>query len=174
MAVQDSQPRDWTRMNIVAHWTVLVLVIVQFVNHEGMEQWFRALTGGGASTGGDVAMSVVHVVAGVAILAFTAYRAWERVTRGRPPYPAGHPAWMTWASKITHFGLFAVLLAMPPLGLAALVSGSRAIGNLHSLLWTVLLVLVALHVAGAIVEHFVMKTDVVRRMVGRGPKPFGA
>jgi cytochrome b561 len=168
MSVTSSQPRDWSRFHIAAHWTILVLVVFQLVSREGMAHWFDASNGEGAASSTDVTLAVAHAVAGASILVLTLLRIWDRHSHGRPSYPADHPAWATMLSKLNHLLLYAVLVAMPLLGASALLSGSETLGNLHGALAPVLLGLVALHVVGALAEHYYFKTDLLRRMLGRG------
>jgi len=171
MSNGDRQARDWSRLHIAAHWTTVALIAVQLVTAGAMDQWFGAAEEAEAAGAGTVMLAVSHATAGASILVLTLLRVLDRRTHGRPPYPADHPAWATGLSKLNHLLLYAVLLAMPLLGASALASGSEAVGDLHGALAPVLLALVALHVLGALAEHFVFKTDLLRRMLGRGPAP---
>ena len=159
------RPLGWSRLNITLHWLVAILIVVQLLNHEHMVVWWDSFHGEGSVTSTDVTFGWVHILSGISIFLFTALRIWDRATRGRPPYPAAHPAWITGLSKITHFLIFAILIVMPVAGLAAWITNDERPAGFHTFLWTPLLVLIGLHIAGALVEHFFLKTDVVRRMV---------
>lgn len=73
------------------------------------------------------------------------------------------------AAKAVHVGLYAFIFLMPLTGIAAYYFGADAAGSLHAdVLKVVLWVLIAAHVAGALVHQFYWKTNVLRRMtVGR-------
>ena len=162
---RSEQPHGWSRLYVVLHWLVVLLVIAQFLDHEAMVAlWDATLEGRGVpaatSTGGWI-----HIIAGTAILAATAIRLLDRSVNGRPPYPQGEPTWAGWLARITHFLLYGVLLLMPALGLAAWLTGDDAIAGYHTVLWTPLLVLVGLHVLGALVQHFVFRSEVLKRML---------
>lgn len=171
MTSSDVEARDWSRFHIAAHWTTVALIAVQLLTAGSMEAWFGAAEDREAVGAGTVMPAVGHAVAGASILILTLLRIVDRRSHGRPPYPADHPAWATMLSKLNHLLLYAVLVAMPLLGASALVSGSDDLGDLHGALAPVLLALVALHVAGALAEHFFFKSDLLRRMLGRGPAP---
>jgi cytochrome b561 len=171
MSNTDVEARDWSRLHIAAHWTIVALIALQLLTAESMERWFGAAEGAEAVGSGAIMLAVSHAVSGASILVLTLLRIWDRRSHGRPPYPENHPAWATMLSKLNHLLLYAVLLAMPLLGASALASGSDDLGDLHGALAPVLLALVALHVAGALAEHFYFKTDLLRRMLGRGPAP---
>ncbi|HEV7254159.1 MAG TPA: cytochrome b/b6 domain-containing protein [Mesorhizobium sp.] len=169
MRSSDREAWDWSRLHIAAHWTTVALIAVQLVTAESMENWFGGAEEGEAAGAGTVMPAVFHAVSGASILVLTLLRIWDRRSHGRPPYPADHPGWATGLSKLNHLLLYVVLLAMPLLGASALASASEDLGNLHGALAPVLLALVALHVLGALAEHFYFKTDLLKRMLGRGP-----
>ena len=166
---QLTPPTRWTKLNITLHWTVLGLLIAQFIDHEWMVDLFDQSRESIASTALTLFMGYGHMVIGALIFAAIATRLWDRFTHGRPPQPAGEPNWATNLAKITHFLLYAVLLSMPLAGAAAWFTGWETLGNAHGWAWTALLVLVSVHVVGAIANHFWFKTEVLKRMMpGQG------
>lgn len=155
----------WSRLNIWMHWLIVLLIIVQFLDHEYMVGLWRA-SRRGTEAGSDVTLfGWVHIVAGILILVFAAIRLVDRFTHGRPPYPAGEPAWTLWLAKITHFLIYAILVVMPILGLVAWFGGIGPAAEVHTFLWTPLLILVGIHVLGALAQHFYFRSDVLRRIV---------
>lgn len=54
---------------------------------------------------------------------------------------------------------------MPLAGLGAWFGGIGVLGEVHGFMWVPLLVLVGLHVVGAMVQQFWFGSDVLRRMV---------
>ncbi|KQT87136.1 cytochrome b/b6 domain-containing protein [Aurantimonas sp. Leaf443] len=160
----DGRPLAWSRLSILLHWLVVVLIVVQSVAADSMEALFDATYEGGPLSGLDRALGWTHIVCGSAILAAMAARLADRLLVGRPPHDAGDPALAVRLARVTHALLYALLLAMPVLGLLAWITGEEAFADLHTLLWTPLLVLVALHVAGALAQQFWFRTDALRRM----------
>lgn len=157
-------PQAWSGLQIILHWLIVGLIILQYIDSESMEALFESTFQGEQLSALDSALGWTHIVAGSAILAAMAIRVIARVTKGRPPRDATEPHWLNWVARITHALLYAVLLAMPMLGLVAWITGNEAFAELHTLLWVPLLVLVGLHVAGAFVQHFWFCTDALRRM----------
>ena len=70
--------------------------------------------------------------------------------------------------RINHWAFYAVLLVMPVLGAIAWFGGSEAAGALHGLLAWVLVLLIVLHVGGAIL-HLVLGENIFRRMLRSSP-----
>ncbi|WAJ29664.1 cytochrome b [Antarcticirhabdus aurantiaca] len=158
------RPDGWTRLHVVLHWLVVALVAVQFVDKGSMEALFDATFEGHAISGTDAVLGWAHIVCGSAILAAMAVRLVDRVLVGRPAYDPAEPAAAVWLARATHGLLYAVLLAMPALGLLAWITGLESYADLHTALWTPLLVLLGLHVVGALVQHLVFKTNALRNM----------
>ena len=54
---------------------------------------------------------------------------------------------------------------MPATGALAWFGGVEAMAAVHGAGMLLILILLALHIAGALYHHFVLKTDVLRRML---------
>lgn len=156
----------WTRLSIVLHWVTVLLVLVQFVGHGWMEKAFETYQDGGTPASDVLQRAGLHALVGITILLATLARIWDRRTQGRPPYSPKTPDWAAWLSRANHVALYAVLIVMPLAGATAWFGGSEAAGSLHGALWIVLLGIVGLHAAGALAEHFLFRTDALRRMLG--------
>ncbi|PZX15782.1 cytochrome b561 [Palleronia aestuarii] len=148
-----------------AHWLVLFLVIFQYFTGSGMEHAFDAVAESGGSWTGT---AYVHGMIGTTILLTMLFRLYLRSTRGAPPPPDTEPSAIQWISRANHFLFYAVLIAMPLAGLYAALTLSETAAWLHGNAWTVLLVLIAAHVAGAL-WHVSKGDGVLRRMAGRAP-----
>jgi cytochrome b561 len=142
-------------------------VVAQFLLHDGIEHVWEATEEGRPAEGGDVSLAYVHVATGVTILLLALARLWLRATRGVPDEPPSNPAIMRQAARINHYLLYGLIVAMPLAGAAAWFFGIENAARLHSFAATVLFWLAAIHIAGALVEHFVMKTNVLKRMLGQ-------
>lgn len=145
------------------HWIIAILIITQFVLHEGIVAQSDALEKGLSIAPTLLARS--HVIIGGLIFILALFRVYLLVTRGAPTTPASEPILLRFLAKATHVALYAVMLLMPISGSVAWFGGVEAAKAGHNLGKTVMLVFVLLHVVGAIYQHFILKTDVMRRMV---------
>lgn len=156
-------PDRFSPAQIVLHWLVALLVLAQFLNDSAIGQAFRATMRGEAEIPGGFA-ATAHVVAGIAILAFTVWRIVLRLTRGAPPAPAEEPRALRVAAAATHGTLYLLLLLLPLSGLVAWFGAVGPAAAAHEALKTALLAVIALHVAGALYQRFVLRSDVLARM----------
>jgi len=157
-------PTTYSRMQIILHWTVVVLVLFQIVFHDGIVALWDARMDG---TIPNVPTPDLHAAAGTLIFVLMAWRLALRLRRGVPDLPKDqHPA-LKLAASATHILLYVLLLGMPLSGLAAWVFGLELAAQMHSTARLLLIPLIALHFAAALAEHFWFKTDVLKRMLGR-------
>jgi len=132
----------------------------------------------------------LHKSLGLTILTLMIVRLAWRLRHPPPPLPAGLPAWERSAARTVHALFYVLLLVQPAIGflqsnaanfplvawgvlpLPALIGTDEALGEtlieVHELVARVLLVLIGLHVAGALRHHFLLKDDVLRRMLPAG------
>ncbi|MFO1106369.1 MAG: cytochrome b/b6 domain-containing protein [Amaricoccus sp.] len=157
-------PKGYSLAQISLHWIVALLVLAQFLNDEAIGAAWRAIRRGEAAIPGGFLVTA-HVVVGIAILALMLWRLGLRLTRGAPAAPAEEPAALRLAAGATHVLLYVLLLVVPLTGLAAWYGGVAAAGELHELGKTLLMLLVFLHIAGALYQRFVLKSDAVARML---------
>ena len=155
----------YSAAQIALHWTIAVLIIVQVVLHEGMEAAYRAVQGGPAATESELLLSDLHVACGIAVFLLALLRVVLRLRRGAPPPPAEEHEALRLAARAVHFAFYAVILLMPATGALAWFGGVGAMAAVHGAGMLLILVLLALHIAGALYQHFVLKTDVLRRML---------
>lgn len=155
----------YSAAQVALHWSVVVLIVFQFVASDAMERSWRALERGEARPAADAVLTNLHAVSGITILLLVFARIWLRVTRGAPKPPADEPWILHMAAEATHGLLYLLLLAMPVTGAVAWFGGVRLAGATHGLLTNLLLIAVFLHVGGALFQHFVRRTDVVMRML---------
>lgn len=130
---------------------------------------------------------LLHKSFGISILVLSTLFILWRTVNIRPLLPASQSFWKQILAKIVHYSLFILLLAMPILGYLMSVADGRAVRffglfelpNLvstnpkmadfyfqtHSTLGYVFLALIGLHVAAALHHHFILKDDVLKRML---------
>ena len=155
----------YSTTQIALHWTVAVLVILQIVLHDGIIAAYAAGRGEGTATGSELFLADLHVAFGIAIFVLALWRVALRVRRGAPPPPEDERPVLRLAARATHLALYAIILSMPVTGGLAWFGGVDAMAELHRAGKVAILVLVGLHTAGALYHHFVLRTDVLRRML---------
>ncbi len=167
LSAQRSAPirKGYSATQIALHWTIAVLVIAQMALHEGIEAVYQTERGGAAPTGSESLLADIHVSFGIAIFLLALARVFIRYRRGVPQPPEDERPALRLAARATHFAFYAVILLMPVTGALAWFGGVEIMAAMHGASMPALLGLVLLHVCGALYQHFVKKTDVLRRML---------
>ncbi len=155
-------PTGYTRTQIILHWLVFVLVVLQFVLNEPIaEAWDKI------EDGVEVGFSPLiaqHVFTGLLILVLVVIRIAIKVRRGAPALPENEPAILKIAAHGTHLSLYALLILMPLSGAAAWFAEAELAAEGHEVMKVLVLVLVGVHVLGALFQQFVLKSNVLARM----------
>jgi len=154
------------------HWAVVVLVAFQFAAHNGIEAAWTALLRSGDSRAGTVVLAYMHIGAGMAIFVLALVRIYLRLTRGAPPPPADEPKLLQLLAESVHVAIYGLLLVLPLTGMAAWFVPLPVAGSIHALLTNALLAAISLHVAGALFQHFIRRSEVLVRMFR--PQPDGS
>jgi len=166
------------------HWLVLILLIAQFLLAEAAED--------APEGAAQLATLAWHKSVGITILLLAFTRVAWRLFDRPPPLPP-QPRWLEGAAALTHWGLYALLFALPLTGwmmssseghpvswfgfiqLPDLVMPSEsleeALHEVHETLATTLLVLAGIHVLAALKHQFVDRDGLMSRMLpwgGRG------
>lgn len=158
--------RGWSRPQVVLHWLTVALVIVQLILGSGMSQAWEAREEAGAGFGAAPIVAWLHVLVGASILLIMLYRLYLRRTHGHPPSPEGEPQWAATLGALTHGLLYFLLIAMSLTGATAWFLGLEPAAMAHAgPIRIALIAAVLVHAAGALVEHFVLKTPVLKRML---------
>jgi cytochrome b561 len=170
-----SRPARWF------HWLVFLLVLLAylFVNLSG---FFER-----GSAGRTLSMQS-HFLAGMAVLILVLPRLLHRIRNTPPPILPPLAGWENGLSAITHFLLYAFLVAQPLLGMLTVFYGGRGIGipftslqipspmavdhalheklgDIHGWIGTAFYYVIGLHIAGALWHHFRRKDNTLRRML---------
>lgn len=154
-------PTGYSRTQITLHWIVLVLIAQQYLFHDAIsEAWERI------EEGAEMAFDplvLAHVAGGGLVLILALWRLGLRARRGAPaPLESGKLQLLI--AKITHIGLYAVMILMPVSGSVAWFGGVEAAAEGHEVLKVFLLALVALHVLGAVYHQVVLRDETLARM----------
>ncbi|EKS71928.1 MULTISPECIES: cytochrome b [Caballeronia] len=159
------------------HWLIAGLTLAQFIIG-----WTMPDVHHDTLPTGEIAW---HLRVGAVIVAVMVVRIIWRITHA--PKPAELSPQLRFASNVTHWLLYALLVAVPLAGWAnasargwmvnllgvlpypALApkgsSAGMALGDVHSVLAWVLLAVIALHIAAALFHRFVFRDSVLRRML---------
>jgi cytochrome b561 len=158
------------------HWIIGILVILNIFGgllHDALEGW---------------PIMPFHKAAGITVLFLTLVRIGRRLTHRAPPLPPEMPAWEKGAAHLTHFLFYLLMLVVPLTGWIMVSPGDRPLnwfglfpipkfalskgdaivgisGEGHEVLGIAFAVLVVLHVAAALRHHFILKDNVLRRML---------
>lgn len=159
-------PSHYSRIQIALHWIIFLLIALQYLFHDSIVEAWDTLRDGGEPAFSSLVAG--HVFGGLLILALVIWRLALRLTRGAPPLPAEEPAPLKLVAQLTHLGLYALMLLMPVTGALAWFGGIGQMAGAHGLLRLLLLALVALHLAGALYQQLVLKTDIMSRMKSTG------
>ncbi len=157
-----ASPTNFSRTQIVLHWLIAALVVFQVISGDAITSlWQQRMEG----TIANEAIPTPHTIIGIAILLLVIARLIIRLRRGIPDLPASESALMAKIARLTHWLFYLLLLGMPLSGITAWFFGLQIPATTHALAKYVLIPLVLLHIAAAMAHHFVLKTDVMRRMV---------
>jgi cytochrome b561 len=174
-----SASSGYSGMAKLLHWTIFVLLIVQFT-----VAW--AMPHIGRNTKPDTLINL-HLSFGVLLLALAIVRFGWRLIRGEPEPAAGLAPWELLASRTVYWLFYLLLLVLPVLGwvnaswrgfpvtffglielpklMATRAPGWNWTGDVHGLLSNYLmLTLVGVHVAAALYHWLVRRDAVMQRM----------
>ncbi len=135
---------------------------------------------------GRTEVVMLHKAVGVIVLVLAVARLVWRLTRPRPSLPVTMPPFEQWLAHAGHAALYVLMLLIPIDGVLMSQSGGRPVSVFglvlpvfvaknealrdifkagHEVLGWVLAVVLAGHVIAALRHHFVLKDDILRRML---------
>jgi len=187
MAIRNTRER-WGAVSQLLHWLIVALIVLQAV---------LGLTGLMLPLGVEkLATLARHKSIGITILGLATLRLLWRWLNPTPALPLNLKPHERFLAHFTHAALYVLLFAMPLTGwtmssargfpvswfnlfeLPDLVPKSEALYDTlvatHAVLACSLAIIVALHIAGAVKHHFVLKDDTLRRMLPSGRTTAGA
>ncbi|GAB4517343.1 MAG: cytochrome b/b6 domain-containing protein [Roseibium sp.] len=159
-----TQPAAYSPLHILLHWAITALLLFQLVFGESIKDLERALRNGGSPDTATAFMGNAHIWVGVAVLALTVLRLLVRARFGVPaPLPSSRL--QEFAARAVHGLLYLLMIVAPLTGLAAWYGGIHLAGEIHELAKPLFIILIALHLAGALYHHFALKDGSLTRMV---------
>ena len=160
-------PDGYSLLQIVLHWTIAVLVVLQLTVNEEVQKAFSDRVDGKEIDGEHGAL--LHVGAGLTILALAMVRLVVRFRRGAPEAHATNPRLVNLAGAVAHWLLYGFIFLMPITVAIAWFTGLELSAELHELGRLILIPLIGAHALGALAEHYVFRTNSLRRMLEAEP-----
>jgi len=173
--------RTWGSLTKALHWIIVILIINQWVIAERAEE-LKGLA--------KLQTLGWHKSFGMTILMLAIVRLVWRWMNPVPDLTNETKPWERVLAKVSHVLLYALIFAMPLTGwmmssarnfpvswfklfqfpdlVAPAEKTFHLMNDLHHLLFSVLVTVALLHIAGALKHHFIDRNDVLKRML-----PFG-
>lgn len=165
------------------HWLTLALIVIAFTLAWTLDYFDQPLKGN---------LIDLHRWVGVLVFALVPIRLLTRWVMGVPRLPNGTPAWQELGSRLLQYGLYALLLVVPILGLlysnahdvvvrpfnlftlpALIEPTSREVARVwrgyHDIGSKLILFAVGLHAAAALFHHFIRRDTVLLSMMTSDP-----
>jgi cytochrome b561 len=162
--------------SIFLHWTTAALVVVLWLVGEFIDDFARGTP--------RIMARSTHIALGVALALVISIRIAWRASSGRR-LPLAVPGALGYAARIVHYGLYVLIAAPIALGLVNVwVRGDSIFGlfsvprlapgngdlketieELHEWFANAVLIVAALHVAAALFHRYVLRDEVLRRML---------
>lgn len=166
--------KKWSASSRLFHWGSVILLIVT---------WILILLYNNTD---DKAYIALHKAFGISILFWMIARVFNRLLTKAPP-SLTMAKWQVAISHLTHFALYALLIAMPIAGLLMSIYGGRPVdifglfeipvfvtpdrtaarfyNDLHTgIIWPMIVVFTLLHIGAALFHQFIMKDNLIGRM----------
>jgi cytochrome b561 len=156
----------------ILHWTIGILIIFMLF----LGYLMKGLT-----------LLNYHKLVGLVILALVVLRVLWRLSNKQPTLPASMPFYEKFMANLVHYLIYICILAIPLSGWAMATSAnwlphigsvsfampfipiSTAVNNIalliHNTLVKVIIGLLFLHILGALRHHFIIKDNILRRML---------
>ena len=181
MSVRNST-RSWGSLSKALHWIIVLLII---------NQWVIGMRADSLPLGLAKLQALAwHKSFGITILGLAVVRLAWRWMNPVPDLHAETRPWERALARISHVLLYGLIFAMPITGWLMSSAKTYSVSwfnlfafpnlvgkndrvyqlmlDLHHLLFAALVIVAALHIAGALKHHFIDKNDVLKRML-----PFG-
>jgi cytochrome b561 len=176
----------FTLLQRALHWLMAICILAMFFIGVGMVSTVMPKY---------LPLVAIHKSLGIAILVLALIRLLVRLRSGSPPLPLDLPEPMKLAAQLSHYALYALMLAMPLIGWAMLSAGAYPVvvfgglqlpailpqsETLHTWLWDAhfylafaFFALVLMHLAAALFHALVRRDGVFQTMASIGPRQSG-
>jgi cytochrome b561 len=153
--------QGYSGAQIALHWVIALMVLFQLIFGESMGAVGRAVARGETPDPTDQTLASAHYWVGIAILVLVGLRIALRLIQGAPE-PIGAGVQLKIAKAI-HAIFYLLMIAVPVTGLLA-VYVNEEIGEVHEIGKPIFIAFIVLHALGALVHHFKLKDDTLRRI----------
>ncbi len=158
-------PPTYSRIQSLLHWTIAAMVIFQVLVNHDIGRAYHAVHDQTIPSAKVALWASIHVWGGTLILFLALWLIALRWTRGVPSAPNDESRFLKLVALGTKIALYALVIGSPLTGIAAWFLDVRALGLLHSMANIPAKLLILLHFCGALYQHFVMKSNVLSRIL---------
>lgn len=155
----------YSRSQIALHWLIALAVAFNFIFSDGISYAYRSFLRSGQAVTGIGA--TLHIYVGLSVIALATLRLALRWIHGVPAAPATESALMRRAGEWTHVALYVLMLGVPMLGALAWFRGIAWVGQLHSLMANLIVLVAGLHASAALFHHYILRDGLLSRMLPR-------
>jgi cytochrome b561 len=159
-----AQPR-YSATQMLIHWAVAALIVVQWLTHDAMEDFWDLVEDGEAAGLPDDPIALLHLGSGGGVLVLMLLRIAVRLRSGAPALPADMPGPARLAAHAVHLAFYLILILLPLSGGAAILFRIEDAADLHGALIPLLFVLIAAHLGGVVYHTFVRSDRLLQRML---------
>jgi cytochrome b561 len=160
-----ARPDAYSTLQILIHWLVAALVAFQYLFNEGIMASWHFYAHGEPATPAQLSGANIHISVGLAVLLLAIIRLGVRLSRGAPAAPEGEPKPLRILAAATHHLLYLLIFLVPLSGAAAWFFVAERAATGHDLMKALLFIVVLLHIAGAVVQAVVFRSNVFARML---------
>ena len=150
----------YSRLQIGLHWTIGLLIVGNYFFSDGMEQAFDGMMESGTA---PVLWTSLHIYTGVLVLTLAVIRLGVRLSRGAPP--AASVSLLDRVGTVSHWSLYALMIAAPALGAISWYGGVDSTANIHVLVVNAMMILILVHSAAALFHQYFIKDGLLLRMM---------
>ena len=155
----------YSKSQIIMHWLVVFLIVPQFLFSNKISKALEARFN--ESEVVESPMISLHILTGFIIFCLACARFIQRLDKSNHR----EDNTINYAGKIikhlNHYSLYFLLLALPVTGAIGWFRGIEAFANLHVLLKSIFLLLVALHLTSTFYQQLFLKNNVLGNMLLR-------
>ncbi|MDI9409526.1 MAG: cytochrome b [Candidatus Pacebacteria bacterium] len=188
---KNPSPMNYSKLNIAIHWASLLVMIAIFALVWTAPENSEVTADPSLMPTRSLLMGL-HISFGLLLLFLTAARILLRFLVKQPALPNDMSGFMKFASRTVLVLILATILVQILMGVGIVnghgypvsffgwfdmpkifdqnVDNAKAMGEVHKTLWIAIVVLLALHVVGALYHHYVRRDQVLLRMLGRAKK----
>ncbi len=165
-----ARPLAYTRIQILLHWLVAALVVLQYATSGAITRTHSMHRIGWRPSPTDIVLHTLHNRVGLAIVALMVGRLALRLWGGVPAPATTRSVVSMRLAQAVHAGFYGVLIIEGVTGAVASYVW-WPISTAHVILFKVLLALVSVHIAAALWHQFVRRDAVLNRIGLKLPFP---